>query len=168
MKDVSQLSGIPWLSGARIIPAGNPEQIERIRKLFREYAEGTGACECFEGFGKEVAGLPGPYSPPIGQLLLAELDGCSAGCVALRKLDDGISEMKRLYVRPSFRGRHLGRQLAEAIITEARRIGYRAMRLDTLPSMMAARALYQSLGFRAIPRYNDNPGPGVIHLELML
>ena len=168
MNDVSQLSGIPWLSGARIIPAGNPEQIERIRKLFREYADGTGACECFEGFGKEVAGLPGPYSPPAGQLLLAELDGCSAGCVALRKLDDGISEMKRMYVRPAFRGRHLGRQLAEAIITEARRIGYRAMRLDTLPSMMAARALYQSLGFRAIPRYNDNPGPGVIHLELML
>ena len=168
MNDMSQLSGVPWLSGARIIPAGNPEQIERIRKLFREYAEGTGACECFEGFGKEVAGLPGPYSPPIGQLLLAELDGCSAGCVALRKLDDGISEMKRMYVRPAFRGRHLGRQLAEAIITEARRLGYRAMRLDTLPSMMAARALYQSLGFRAIPRYNDNPGPGVIHLELML
>ena len=168
MNDMSQLSGISWLSDARIIPAGNPEQIERIRKLFREYADGTGACECFEGFGKEVAGLPGPYSPPAGQLLLAELDGCSAGCVALRKLDDGISEMKRMYVRPAFRGRHLGRQLAEAIITEARRIGYRAMRLDTLPSMMAARALYQSLGFRAIPRYNDNPGPGVIHLELKL
>ena len=168
MNDMSQLSGIPWLSGARIIPAGNPEQIERIRKLFREYADGTGACECFEGFGEEIAGLPGPYSSPNGQLLLAELDGCSAGCVALRKLDDGISEMKRMYVRPAFRGRHLGRQLAEAIITEARRLGYRAMRLDTLPSMMAARALYQSLGFRAIPRYNDNPGPGVIHLELKL
>ncbi len=168
MNDMSQLPGIPWLSGARIIPAGNPEQIERIRKLFREYADGTGACECFEGFGEEIAGLPGPYRPPTGQLLLAELDGRSAGCVALWKLDDGISEMKRLYVRPAFRGRHLGRQLAEAIITEARRIGYRAMRLDTLPSMMAARALYQSLGLLAIPRYNDNPGPGVIHLELKL
>ena len=156
------------MSDARIIPAGTHDQIRQVRKLFREYVDATGACECFDGFGKEIAGLPGPYGPPTGQLLLAELDGRSAGCVALHRLDDGISEMKRLYVRPAFRGRNLGRQLAEAIITEARRIGYRAMRLDTLPSMMAARALYQSLGFRAIPRYNDNPGPGVIHLELML
>jgi len=108
------------------------------------------------------------YPAHTGQLLLAELDGRSAGCVALRRLDDGISEMKRLYVRPAFRRRNLGRQLAEAIITEARRIGYRAMRLDTLSSMVAARALYQSLGFHAIPRYNDNPGAGVIYLELRL
>jgi len=156
------------LSGTRISPAGTPEQIEQIRRLFREYADGTGACECFEGLGKEIAGLPGPYVPPTGQLLLAELDGSSAGCVALRKLDHDISEMKRLYVRTAFRGRNLGRELAEAIITEARRIGYCAMRLDTLSSMVAARALYQSLGFRAIPRYNDNPGAGVIYLELRL
>jgi len=156
------------MSGTRISPAGTPEQIEQVRRLFREYADSTGACECFEGFGKEIAGLPGPYGPPAGQLLLAELDGRSAGCVALHRLDDGISEMKRLYVRPAFRGRNLGRQLAEAIITEARRIGYRAMRLDTLSSMSAARALYQSLGFCAIPRYNETPGSGVIHLELKL
>jgi len=156
------------MSGTRISPVGTPEQIEQVRRLFREYADSTGACECFEGFGKEIAGLPGPYGPPAGQLLLAELDGRSAGCVALHRLDDGISEMKRLYVRPAFRGRNLGRQLAEAIIMEARRIGYRAMRLDTLSSMLAARALYQSLGFRAIPRYNDNPGAGVIHLERRL
>ena len=156
------------MSETRIIPAGTPEQIKRVRKLFREYAEATGAYECFEGFGKEIAGLPGPYRPPTGQLLLAELDGRSAGCAALRKLDDGISEMKRLYVRPAFRGRNLGHQLAKDIITEARRIGYRAMRLDTLSSMVAARALYQSFGFRAIGRYNDNPGAGVIYLELKL
>jgi putative acetyltransferase len=168
MNDISRLPGIYSLSGARIIPAGNPEPINRIRELFREYADATGACECFEGFGKEIAGLPGPYEPPTGQLLWAELDGRSAGCVALRKIEDGISEMKRLYVRPAFRGRNLGRELAEAIIKEARRIGYRAMRLDTLSSMVAARALYQSLGFRAIPRYNDNPSGGVIYLELRL
>ena len=156
------------MSDTRIIPAGTPDQIKRVRKLFREYADATGACECFEDFGKEIAGLPGPYGLPAGQLLLAELDGRSAGCVALRKIDDGICEMKRLYMRPEFRGRKLGRQLAEAIIADARRIGYRAMRLDTLSSMVAARALYQSLGFRAIPRYNDNPGAGVIHLELRL
>ena len=168
MNDLSNLPGIPWASDTRIIPTGTAEQIDMVRKLFREYADATGACECFKGFGKEIAGLPGPYELPSGQLLLAELAGCSAGCVALRKLDDGISEMKRLYVRPEFRGRKLGRQLAEAIIADARRIGYRAMRLDTLSSMLAARALYQSLGFRAIPRYNDTPGAGVIHLELKL
>jgi ribosomal protein S18 acetylase RimI-like enzyme len=156
------------VSDVRITPAGTPEQIERVRQLFREYADATGARECFEGFAKEVAGLPGPYTPPAGQLLLAELDGSTVGCVAMRKLDDGTSEMKRLYVRPAFRGGNLGRRLAEAIITEARRMGYRTMRLDTLPSMVAARALYQSLDFHPIPRYNDNPGAGVIHLELRL
>jgi putative acetyltransferase len=168
VNDTQTRAMILLMSDTRTIPARTPEEIQHVRLLFREYADGTGACECFEGFGKEIAGLPGPYGPPTGQLLLAELDGRSAGCVALRTLDDGICEMKRLYVRPAFRCRNLGRQLAEVIIKEARRIGYRAMRLDTLSSMAAARALYQSLGFYSIPRYNDNPGPGVIHLELKL
>jgi len=169
MNGLSQPAGIPSLGGAaRIVPAANRGQIERIRELFREYADSTGACECFEGFGKEIAGLPGPYRPPAGQLLLAEVNDRSVGCVALRQIEEGISEMKRLYVRPAFRSRHLGRHLAEAIITDARRIGYRAMRLDTLSSMVAAHVLYRSLGFRPIPRYNDNPESGVIHLELKL
>ena len=168
MTDLTELHGILPANGPRIIPARTPEQIRRIRELFREYADTTGASECFEGLAKEISGLPSPYNPPGGQLLLAEVEGHAAGCVALRKLDEGIGEMKRLFVRPAFRGRQVGRQLAEAIIAEARRIGYRAMRLDTLPSMAAARALYQALEFRAIPRYNDNPGPGVLHLELNL
>ena len=150
----------------RILPVDTAERVESVRTLFREYAEATGACECFQGFAMEIAGLPGDYAPPTGRLLLAEANARPTGCVALRRLDDDISEMKRLYVRPEFRGRRLGRRLAEAIIAGARRIGYRAMRLDTLPSMVTARALYQALGFRPIPRYNDTPGEGVIHLEL--
>ena len=168
MNELPKLRGIPRVSETRIIPAGTPEALDQVRLLFREYADGTGACECFEGLADEIARLPGTYGPPTGQLLFAQVDGRSDGCVALRKLDDGLCEMKRLYVRPAFRGRGLGRHLAEGIIREARRIGYRAMRLDTLSSMVAARALYQALGFRAIPRYNDNPGAGVIHLELRL
>ena len=100
--------------------------------------------------------------------MLAAVEAGPAGCVALRKLDDGICEMKRLYVSPKFRGRSLGRQLAKAIVADGRRLGYRAIRLDTLPSMVAARALYQSLEFRPIPRYNDNSSAGVIYLELRL
>jgi ribosomal protein S18 acetylase RimI-like enzyme len=159
---------MPRLSEARIVSAGTPEAIKHVRLLFREYADSTGACECFEGLANEIARLPGPYAPPTGQLLFAELENRSAGCVALRKLDDGVCEMKRLYVPPALRGRGLGRELAERIIEEARRIGYHAMRLDTLASMVTAQALYLSLGFRAIPRYNDNPGAGVIYLELKL
>jgi len=166
VSDLTELHRILPANGPGIIPASTPEHIGRVRELFREYAATTDASECFEGFEREISGLPWPYNPPGGQLLLAELEGHAAGCVALRKLDEGISEMKRLFVRPAFRGRRVGRQLAEAIIAEARRIGYRAMRLDTLPSMAAARALYHSLEFRSIPRYNDNPGPGVLHLEL--
>ncbi len=152
----------------RISPADTPEQIEQVRSLFREYADTTGACECFPGFAEEVAGLPGSYAAPTGRLLLAEVESRPAGCVALRKLNDHIGEMKRLYVRPEFRGRKLGRQLARAILDDAHRLSYQAVRLDTLPSMATARQLYRSMGFRAIPRYNDNPGEGVVYLELRL
>ena len=152
----------------RIIAATTPTQIEQARALFREYAEATGHCECFEGFAREVEGLPGQYAPPNGQLLLAEVDSRPVGCVTLRKLDGSICEMKRLYVQPEFRSRKLGRQLAEAIIAAARTLGYRTMRLDTLSMMTAARALYQSLSFHPIPRYNDNPSEGVVYLELRL
>jgi len=151
-----------------MMPATTPQQIEQVRRLFREYSDATGACECFEGFAKEIAELPGPYGPPTGHLLLAEVEGHSAGCVAFRKLDEDICEMKRLYVREEFRGRNLGRKLAEALVAEARSNGYRAMRLDTLASMLAAKGLYQSMGFRSIPRYNDNSVAGVVHLELKL
>jgi len=156
------------MNGARIIPAETAEQIEQVRRLFREYAEGTGACQCLQGFVTEIAGLPGQYAPPTGRLFLADVDSRPAGCVALRSLDERICEMKRLYVRPEFRGRQLGRQLAQATIADARQIGFRAMRLDTLASMVAARGLYERLGFRPIPRYNDTPGEGVIHLQLGL
>ncbi|PYM12924.1 MAG: GNAT family N-acetyltransferase [Verrucomicrobia bacterium] len=156
------------VSDTRILPATTAGQIEQVRALFREYAQETGHCECFQGFVEEIAGLPGPYAPPTGRLLLAQENLQPAGCVALRRLQDGLCEMKRLYVRPEFRFRKLGRQLAKAIIAEARSVRYRAMRLDTLPSMTTARALYQTLGFRPIPRYNDNPSEGVIYLELDL
>jgi ribosomal protein S18 acetylase RimI-like enzyme len=156
------------VSSERIVAAETPERIESVRALFREYADATGHCECFQGFAMEVEGLPGEYAPPGGKLLLAEDDSQSAGCVALRKLDDCLCEMKRLYVRPEFRGRKLGRQLAETIIAAAASLGYRTMRLDTLSTMTAARALYQLLGFRPIPRYNDNLSEGVVYLELSL
>jgi GNAT superfamily N-acetyltransferase len=156
------------VSDKRIIPATTPVQIEVVRTLFLEYADAAGACECFQGFAKEVAELPGQYAPPGGRLLIAEVDSRPAGCVALRKLDEGVCEMKRLYVRPDFRGHKLGRQLAETAIEEARRADYRMMRLDTLPSMVAARVLYESLGFHPTARYNDNPGEGTIYLELKL
>jgi len=153
---------------ARIVHAATPAQLETVRVLFREYAESTGACECFEGFAEELAGLPGRYAPPNGRLLIAEVDSKPAGCVALRKLAEGVCEIKRLYTRPEFRGRKLGRLLAATAIGEARRTGYHVMRLDTLSSMTAALALYRTLGFQTIARYDDNPNANAIHLELAL
>ena len=156
------------MNTARIVHATTPAQLETVRALFREYAEATGACECFEGFAEELAGLPGSYAPPNGRLLIAEVASTPDGCVALRKLAERVCEMKRLYTRPEFRGRKLGRRLAESAIGEARRTGYHVMRLDTLSSMTAALALYRSLDFQTIPRYNDNPSADAIHLELAL
>jgi putative acetyltransferase len=143
--------------------------MEPVRVLFHEYASSLGFDLCFQNFEQELAGLPGPYAPPSGCLLLATAEDEPAGCVALKELADGVSEMKRLFVRSRYRGTGLGRTLAEQIIREARRLGYQAIRLDTIPSVMgSAVALYHSLGFRDIPAYCFNPIPGALFMELQL
>lgn len=124
---------------------------------------------CFQNFEQELATLPGDYAPPHGRLLLAEYETKLAGCVALHKWEAGICEMKRLYLRPAFRGKGLGRVLAEAIITEARNIGYQRMRLDTIePIMKDAVEMYRKLGFREIAPYRPNPIAGAMYMELQL
>jgi putative acetyltransferase len=147
--------------------------IVEIRGLLREYELETGTDLCFQNFEEELAGLPGSYAPPSGRLLIAmALSGGSesrpAGCVALRPLDAEICEMKRLFVRADFRGTGLGRRLAMAIIAEARAIGYRKLRLDTLPQQADAHRLYASLGFHEIGPYRPNPIAGSRFLELDL
>jgi putative acetyltransferase len=137
--------------------------MDSVRELFREYAEVVGSPICFESFAREMAELPGQYSP----LLLALVSDQPAGCAALRKIGDGIGEMKRLYIRPAFQGGGLGRLLAESIIAEATAAGFHLLRLDTLPVMESAIRLYRKLGFHEIPPYGDNP-PEAICLELKL
>ena len=152
----------------QVVQAAEPSHIDQIRALFVEYANALEVDLCFQSFEKELAELPGGYAPPCGCLLLA-LDGDRpAGCVALRDLGSGIAEMKRLYVCPEYRGQRLGRALAERIIGEARRLGYQKMRLDTLPSMQAAIAMYRSLGFQPIPAYWSYPIEGLLFMELPL
>jgi putative acetyltransferase len=142
--------------------------IEVIRELFREYAASIGIDLCFQGFERELAELPGLYAAPGGALFLAREGSEAAGCVGVRRLADGICEMKRLYVRPPFRRTGLGRALASESCAAARRLRYGRMRLDTLESMGPAIALYESLGFRRIAPYYDNPNEGVVFLELDL
>jgi len=150
--------------------APSTAELDEVRALFREYEKWLDYDLCFQGFEAEVAGLPGRYAPPLGRLWLAEVDGQLAGCVGLREIEPGICEMKRLYVRDFARGKGVGRALAQRVIEDARAIGYRAMRLDTLriERMRAANALYDSLGFRDIEPYYANPLPDVRYMEIEL
>jgi ribosomal protein S18 acetylase RimI-like enzyme len=151
-----------------ILDAVAVDDVLTVRCLFEEYAAALGIDLCFQGFAEELAGLPGGYGPPQGRLLLALQNGHTAGCVALRPLERGVCEMKRLYVRPAYRTHGIGRVLVDRIVHEARQAGYRYMRLDTLPSMAAALGLYRQLGFREIAPYYENPIEGAVFLELQL
>ena len=152
-----------------IVSAETAEQIEQARHLFREYQSWLEIDLCFQNFEKELAGLPGDYTQPAGRLSLAYEESQLAGCVALRKIDERICEMKRLFLRAEFRGHGLGRRLIETIIREAKQIGYERMRLDTLPPKMNdAIDLYRSYGFKEIASYYDNPVSGAIFMELDL
>jgi GNAT superfamily N-acetyltransferase len=151
-----------------LVQAGSLACRARVRELLSEYAASLEIDLCFQQFDQELAELPGSYAPPEGRLLIATYTEMDAGCVALRKIGPGICEMKRLYVRPPFRGKGIGRCLAVSIIIEAHNIGYERVRLDTLPSMKEALALYRSMGFYEIQPYGNHSICGTICLELNL
>jgi putative acetyltransferase len=148
--------------------AHSPELVTLVRGLFREYAEAIGTDLEYQGFSAELAALPAPYIPPHGELLIAHAGAEAAGCVGLRPLDPRTGEMKRLYVRPAYRTSGLGKRLVEAVIDAAHRAGYRELRLDTLPSMASAQALYRRLGFHEIPPYGTKHLPGTRFYALEL
>lgn len=152
----------------RIQNADAPEFLDRVRKLFREYEASLGIDLCFQGFQKELAELPGEYARPSGRLLLAFEGENVAGCGALRRLQGDVCEMKRLYVRPEHQGKSIGAALAQELIEQAREAGYARMRLDTMPSMVRAVALYRRLGFQEISAYRFNPVPGALFFELRI
>jgi GNAT superfamily N-acetyltransferase len=156
------------LRDAAIHQASSPQDLALARELFLEYADWIKVDLCFQGFERELATLPGDYTPPQGRLLLAFHHEQAVGCVALRRIDATTAEVKRMYVRPEARGKRVGRQLLEQLITAARESGYRRLVLDTLPQMPEAQALYRSFGFVEIPGYYHNPLPGVIFMELQL
>jgi putative acetyltransferase len=151
-----------------IVEAGSGDELEEARTIFQEYADSLGSDPCLQNFAEELATLPGGYARPEGRLLLAVVEDQVAGCAALRSLDLETGEMKRVYVRPAFRGLGLGRLLAESILHESRVAGYRRVRLDTLRSMVGAQRLYRELGFREIEPYGDSPIPEAVYLELEL
>lgn len=152
-----------------IAAALSADDLVLARELFLEYARSLDFELCFQSFDAELAGLPGKYAAPRGRLYLARVDGNVAGCIALRPLETGVCEMKRLWVRPTYRGHGVGRALCDRLVDDARQIGYRVMRLDTIgATMQKAVGLYRALGFREIPAYYDNPIPGALYLELTL
>ena len=151
-----------------ILAAETRDQLEQVRRLFEEYWNAFGFTPCFQNFAEEVAHLPGAYAPPDGRLGLATVDDAPAGCVALRRFDGQRAEAKRLYVRPEFRGRGIGRSLMEWVIAEARRAGYREIVGDTLPVMAMALEMYDRLGFTRTEAYSDSPTPGAVYLWLSL
>ena len=152
-----------------MLAAESPQDIAHVRELFVEYANSLGFSLCFQNFENELQNLPGDYAPPFGRLLLATWGGEVAGCVALHRLEERVCEMKRLYLRGPYRGKGLGRLLADAIIEEARKIGYSRMRLDTVePVMKNSVAMYKRLGFKEISPYRANPMNGTLYMELEL
>lgn len=152
----------------RLTEAGEAGDLALARALFREYQQAIGVDLCFQGFDAELAALPAAYARPAGRLLLAWRGQALAGCGALRPLGPGVAELKRMWTRPAHRGQGVARAVAEALLAAARAEGYRVVRLDTLESMSAARALYRSLGFVEIGPYYPNPLPGVVYMELAL
>ena len=159
-------------SEVSLVEPATPAQWDTVRSIFREYAAGLGVDLAFQHFEAELAGLPGEYAPPTGALLLAYIGAELAGCAAMRAIADvdypNACEMKRLYVRPGFRGCGVGRLLAQALIDRATQGGYSCMLLDTLDDMEAARDLYDSLGFEEIPPYYYTPVPGAHYLRAAL
>jgi GNAT superfamily N-acetyltransferase len=152
----------------RVVDGHGEEELPAVRRLFEEYAASLEVDLAFQDFERELRELPGEYAPPAGRILLALEADEAAGCVALRPYEPDVCEMKRLYVRPAFQGTGLGRRLAEGIVDAGREAGYRLMRLDTLPTMEAARSLYGSLGFDEIEAYRHNPVHGTTYFQLRL
>lgn len=154
--------------GFTILIANTETHFFEAKSLIREYSNSIGVDLCFQNFDKEMDDFPGEYVPPAGALLLADVGNEYVGCIALRPLEPGICELKRLYVRPGYRGMSIGKHLILQIISEARSIGYRSMRLDTLPQMNAAMSLYEHIGFKYIEPYRNNPVKGSKFMEMIL
>jgi len=155
-------------SGFLVRLAEGPGDLAIVRELWREYWESIGLPDEFQDFGEEVKGLPGVYGAVGGALWIASMEGQPAGTIALRRLNDRSGEIKRLYLRPAFRGRGLGRYLIESVIERARSLGYQTLYADTLPSMTDALSLYARLGFERVEAYGRDPTPGAIYLGLNL